>query len=100
MASAIRTKVDIQEYATAFSTNQFQTFASYYTPDINLFLTETVLISGRDNIVTFFTEQRKVINEKLVLEGIILDDNGCAIRADVTFTALADMEEVCISFHA
>ncbi|KAH8594120.1 hypothetical protein B0O99DRAFT_673257 [Bisporella sp. PMI_857] len=93
MAATFSSKAEVRKYVTAFSTNQFETFSAYYTPDVKLDLNKDVQIVGSDNIIAFFKEQRKVMDENLRIDGIVLDETGCVIRADVTFTSLVDMDE-------
>ncbi|KAF4314279.1 hypothetical protein GTA08_BOTSDO00728 [Botryosphaeria dothidea] len=92
MSSSVRTREDLDRYIVAFNTNDYDTYASFYSPDVEMNLGATV-VKGKDEIIKWFKEARKRILEYLEVEHVFIGEKAVALTEDITFTALIDFDE-------
>ncbi|KAH7237945.1 hypothetical protein B0J15DRAFT_529384 [Fusarium solani] len=90
----IRTRGDLGHYLRSFNTNDFDTFPRYYTPDVTVILDGKETLTGKDEVVKFFRNAREKIHEEVNVQSIILDKDGVAIKSDIKFTAIANIEDI------
>lgn len=93
MSSSVRTREDLDRYIVAFNTNDYDTYASFYSSDVEMNLGATV-VKGKDEIIKWFKEARKRILEYLEVEHVFIGEKAVALTEDITFTALIDFDEV------
>ncbi|KAH7127523.1 hypothetical protein EDB81DRAFT_143827 [Dactylonectria macrodidyma] len=93
MTAIFSTKADVKRYLEYFSANDFDQASRYWSPGIKVLLGDRFRIESREENVKFFQEQRRLINEEVVPQTIVLDDSACALRAVVNFTPLQDLPE-------
>lgn len=93
MTSSVRTREDFERYLVAFNSNDYDTFSSFYAPDVEMSL-GSIVIKGKDEIVAWFKEARKQILEYLEVGHLFISEKAVALTADITFTALVDLDQV------
>lgn len=93
MVSTIRARADLDRYLAAFNNNDYDTYAAYYAPDIEMSI-GAIVLKGREEVMGFFKEGRKQILEHVEPVNVIIDTTGVAMTSIITFTAVVDFHEV------
>ncbi len=79
-----------REYITAFNADDWDGFSRFYAEDVLLDLGGKKQIRGRQGIVDFYKEVKAKIVETLVINKIVMDDEGLAADISTEFRALED----------
>ncbi|KAF4995691.1 hypothetical protein FDECE_12720 [Fusarium decemcellulare] len=90
----IRSRENLDHYLNAFNTNDFDTFPRYYTDDVTIVLDGKQTLKGKDTVVNFFRNAREKINEEVNIRSAILDQGGVALKSDIKFTAIVNIEDI------
>ncbi|SPJ89664.1 uncharacterized protein FTOL_13025 [Fusarium torulosum] len=90
----IRSRDDMNQYVDAFNANNFDVFPRYYTPDIIISLDSKQVLQGKDEAVSFFRNTRDNIREEVDIQSITLDENAVAVKSNIKFTAIANIEDI------
>ena len=88
----IRTRGDLDHYLSSFNTNDFDTFPRYYAPDVTIILDGKHTLNGKDEVVNFFRNAREKVLEEVNLQSILLNKDGIAIKSEIKFTAIENIE--------
>jgi hypothetical protein len=84
------TREDFDRYIDAFNRGDLQTLKQFYCEDVVFRLGAKMEIRGRENIVAFYTEVLKKVQEVLTIRQVVADDTGLAAEIDTEFKALVD----------
>ncbi|KAH7202930.1 hypothetical protein IWW34DRAFT_759354 [Fusarium oxysporum f. sp. albedinis] len=90
----IRSRDDMDKYLNAFNTNDFDVFPRYYAQDVVISLDSKQTLEGKDEVVSFFRNVRNNILEEVDIQSIILDQNAVAIKSNIKFTAIVNIEDI------
>ena len=79
-----------RDYISAFNADDWDGFSRFYAEDVLLDLGGKKQIRGRQGIVDFYKEVKAKIRETLVINKIVLDEEGLAADISTEFFALED----------
>ena len=99
MTQGFHTKEDIIKYGQAMSNDEYDNFTAYYTPDVSMKLPTGDQIHGRQAVKEYFQKVREDMSERLELSRLVLDHEGCVVRAIANYLPKKDFIEVNICFH-